>query len=153
MSRIYVILGLRVVPSTAFFLISVIEHLPPADQGIALRELARCLKPGGILTITFDYGNYWGELDASGTIKNPKHLVKLIEQTGLEILYNQPLETDVELYPNFYYESIEYIFGVVFLRKPGEEERFEDSPLRFFSSLFSGRLFDSFISGTVQVKL
>jgi SAM-dependent methyltransferase len=35
---------------------SVLEHLTAADQEIALREMARVLKPGGMIGLTFDFG-------------------------------------------------------------------------------------------------
>jgi SAM-dependent methyltransferase len=35
---------------------SVLEHLTAQDQELALREMARVLKPGGVVGITFDYG-------------------------------------------------------------------------------------------------
>ena len=35
---------------------SVLEHLTAADQKIAIREMERVLKPGGIIGLTFDFG-------------------------------------------------------------------------------------------------
>ena len=37
--------------------ICVMEHLDYADKLAAMGELARCLKPGGLLALTFDYRN------------------------------------------------------------------------------------------------
>jgi SAM-dependent methyltransferase len=46
--------------------ISVIEHIPAPQDQVAVRELMRVLKPGGILVVTLDYappepGRVWGK--------------------------------------------------------------------------------------------
>jgi ubiquinone/menaquinone biosynthesis C-methylase UbiE len=138
------------------FSICVIEHIEPEHQAKAVKELARVLKPGGILCITFDYGNYYGQFDSRGTIKSPKDLYdRIIVPSGLEVIGNETLKTEVELEPFlphesfFPYESIEYIFGSIFLKKPGEEQRKHISPNQlnfdFFPNLKLG--------GTITIKI
>ncbi|GBD03406.1 Ubiquinone biosynthesis O-methyltransferase [bacterium HR19] len=132
------------------FSISVIEHLEPETLGKAVKELARVLKPGGILTITFDYGNYYGEKFTPGSIKSPSDLKRrIIDESGLEILYNPSIEVEVELQPLLPYESMEYIFGIIILKKPGEEKRPEIVDLSWFATK---RIFGT-IDGTVTLKL
>ena len=51
---------LSVFPNDSFDVIvscSVLEHLTGDDQGIALKEMARVLRPGGIVGLTFDFGS------------------------------------------------------------------------------------------------
>lgn len=139
------------------FCICVIEHIEPENQEKAIKELVRVLKPGGILSLTFDYGNYWGSLDSSGTIKSPRDLFeRIIKPSGLEVICNESLKTDVELFPLLPYESIEYIFGSLFMRKPGTEKRNLLNTTRVEKSLddiASGRLFPALKSIDFKLRV
>lgn len=100
---------------------SVLEHLTGADQSAAMREMARVLKPGGRIGLTFDYGP-----DAAGVNIHlpPPHdpprdaataLARLL-QPGLAVLGNQNLEEPI---PGslFHDKAAEYTMASLFLEK------------------------------------
>lgn len=95
------------------FSISVIEHLPIEDQGQAVAELARVLKPGGILAVTFDYGPEGSD----NPIRNADEVFeRLVTPSGLLVLDNPIFITEVEDYCD---KSPTWTFGRLFLVKPG----------------------------------
>jgi len=59
--------------------ICVFEHLEAELRQRALREIARVLKPGGVLSLTFDYGAPAVFLASSGSSSDPKHLIRTPE--------------------------------------------------------------------------
>jgi ubiquinone/menaquinone biosynthesis C-methylase UbiE len=56
--------------------ICVFEHLEAELRQRALKEIARVLKPGGILSLTFDYGAPAVFLASSGQSREPEHLIR-----------------------------------------------------------------------------
>jgi ubiquinone/menaquinone biosynthesis C-methylase UbiE len=56
--------------------ICVFEHLEAELRQRALREIARVLKPGGVLSLTFDYGAPAVFLASSGASSDPEHLIR-----------------------------------------------------------------------------
>ena len=79
------------------FCLSVIEHLPAALHARGVRELARCLKPGGRLVLTVDYFLQW-PLWVEQRAQRPKwyawlpgetnvDIVELIDASGLELAH------------------------------------------------------------------
>jgi len=100
----------------AVYSICVIEHLPKEEQSIALKELSRVLKPGGILSLTFDYG-----INAKDNpILNAEEVItRLALPTGLKIVGNKKFYTESN---DFGETNIDYTFGALFLRKSGKLE-------------------------------
>jgi len=97
------------------FCISVIEHINAENQPRAVTELARVLKPGGILSITFDYGTY----AADSPFVSPEEVdERIIEPSGLTVLGDDfvPFSQDLGTH------SEQYTFGSLFLKKNGESK-------------------------------
>jgi ubiquinone/menaquinone biosynthesis C-methylase UbiE len=59
--------------------ICVFEHLEAELRQRALKEIARVLKPGGILSLTFDYGAPAVFLASSGQSRDPEQLIRTPE--------------------------------------------------------------------------
>lgn len=96
------------------FSISVIEHLSPEDQPVAMRELSRVLKPGGVVALTFDYGKE----AADHPILSPDEVrERLVEPSGLEVLGNESFSLEFE---DMGHHGLHYTFGSLFLWKPGK---------------------------------
>jgi SAM-dependent methyltransferase len=101
---------------------SVLEHLSANDQEIALREMARVLKPGGLAGMTFDFG----ESAAGANIYLPPphdppptvaEAMRRFTQGGLVPVGNYFAEDPV---PGclFHHPSIHYTVASLFLAKP-----------------------------------
>jgi SAM-dependent methyltransferase len=58
------------------FSIRVFEHLDYDVKQAALREIARCLKPGGLLALTFDYRNPAPGVVGAGNDPRPRNALK-----------------------------------------------------------------------------
>ena len=101
---------------------SVLEHLTGGDQEIALREMARVVKPGGLVGLTFDFGP---SAAGANVYLPPPHdpppnaaeAVHRFTQGGLVPLGNDFTEDPV---PGclFHDDSIRYTVASLFLAKP-----------------------------------
>jgi ubiquinone/menaquinone biosynthesis C-methylase UbiE len=108
--------------------ICVFEHLEAAVRQKALREIGRVLKPGGLLSLTFDYGAPAVFLASAGASTDPEHLIRTpadvqrhffsceaFEPVGGPVFHDNgrrylALPQDPEQ---------RYTFGAVFLRRNG----------------------------------
>jgi SAM-dependent methyltransferase len=108
------------------FSICVFEHLDHEVKQAALCEIARVLKPGGMLSLTFDYRNPAPVLSGSGPdpseanrLSSPEDLERCFLSTGLfELVGNESFHDNEESYlvhPGF--ADAPYTFGAMFLRK------------------------------------
>lgn len=106
--------------------ICVFEHLDYETKQSALSEIGRCLKPNGILSITFDYRNPAPDITGRGSdtseknqIKNPDDIKRNFLSTGcFELLGNQEFYDNGKSYlinPKF--GDASYTFGAIFLKK------------------------------------
>jgi ubiquinone/menaquinone biosynthesis C-methylase UbiE len=106
--------------------ICVFEHLDYEIKQLALKEIARCLKPNGILSISFDYRNpapgivgYGPDTGASNQIMTNEDIKRSFLSTGhFELIGNQILQDNRKSYlvhPGF--NNAPYTFGCIFLRK------------------------------------
>jgi len=107
--------------------ICVFEHLDAELRQRALREIARVLKPGGILSLTFDYGAPAVFLASTGSTANPEHLIRTPEDVQRHFFSCDTLEpigrTGFHDNGKRYLalpgnpEGGRYTFGAVFLRR------------------------------------
>ena len=108
------------------FSICVFEHLEFELRQVALAEIARVLRPGGMLCLTFDYGGPGVALALKGYTTDPEHLLDSPEAVmrsfghveGLEVVGNPEFHDNGKSYlraptPN----RDGYSFGAIFLRK------------------------------------
>jgi hypothetical protein len=105
---------------------SVLEHLTGEDQAIALREVARVLKPGGLAGLTFDFG-----IPAPGANaylppphdppRNADMALDRYSQGTLAPIGNTFVEGPI---PGslFHHETIQYTIAALFLAKPPAPE-------------------------------
>jgi SAM-dependent methyltransferase len=105
---------------------SVLEHLTASDQEIALREIARVLKPAGLAGLTFDFGP--GALEANRHLPPPHEppesageAVRRYAQAGLAVVGNAFVEDPV---PGslFRHDLVEYTVASLFLGRPSSVE-------------------------------
>lgn len=101
---------------------SVLEHLTAQDQTTALREVARVLKSGGSVGLTFDFG-----IGAPGANEHlpPPHdpppsaieALRRYQQGGL-VQVGNPFSEDPISGSLFRHESVGYLMASLFLAKP-----------------------------------
>jgi len=106
--------------------ICVFEHLDYQARKSALSEIARCLKPNGILSITFDYRNPapfiagYGPDTSKGNRISTKEDVQynFLSTKHFELLGNQEFFDNGKSYlVNPKFDNTPYTFGAVFLKK------------------------------------
>lgn len=77
--------------------VSVLEHLPKAERRKALAEMARVLKPGGVIGLTFDFGDLevssWNATEETkygglACITGVEEIAEIYEGSGLEVMGN-----------------------------------------------------------------
>ena len=101
---------------------SVLEHLRAEDQKKALAEMARVLRPGGIIGLTFDYGTPapGANMYLPPPHEPPRDAQEIRErylQGGLRVLGNTELEDPVpgSLFRN---TTVKYVMGSLFVGRP-----------------------------------
>ena len=102
--------------------ICVFEHLGRETQKSALSEIARCLKPNGVLSLTFDYRNpapHCARNEPENQLKTKEDIKRIFLSTKhLELCGNQEFCDNGESYlvhPRL--NNIPYTFGAIFLKK------------------------------------
>ena len=106
--------------------ICVFEHLDYKIKQSALHEIARCLKPGGILSVTFDYRNPAPAITGRGSDISERNRLQTKEDIKrnflssghFELLGNQEFYDNGQSYlfhPRF--NNSPYTFGSIFLKK------------------------------------
>jgi SAM-dependent methyltransferase len=105
--------------------ICVFEHLDYEIKQLALAEIARCLKPNGSLSITFDYRNPAPFIAGHGPDTRDKNRISIKEDMNVfssskyfTILGNKDFYDNGNSYlVNPSVKNIPYTFGAIFLRK------------------------------------
>jgi len=72
-------------------MISVLEHIPPADWPAAFRNVARALRAGGLFYLTFDYGSYRDQNSCDQSIQEIQPVLEALQGAGLSPVGNNPL--------------------------------------------------------------
>ncbi len=108
------------------FSICVFEHLDYEIKQAALEEIARCLKPGGIFSITFDYRNPAPGIVGYGKDTRPKNQLKteddirrsFLGSDRFELMGNRQFVDNGESYLlHRRFDNTPYTFGAIFLKK------------------------------------
>jgi len=98
------------------YCLCVIEHIvPPGQQRVATR-MAKLLKPGGQLAITFDYGE---NARSEAPVRTPADVEALKQAIGLPLLGNTDFVDDGRRYPiSRTHPEQPFTFGSLFFEKP-----------------------------------
>jgi protein-L-isoaspartate O-methyltransferase len=102
----------------------VIEHISKDCQLRTLTRLAALLKPGGLLELTFDFGEH---APVSGAIRSTSEVAEMIAATGLTPIGDGKFhDTGERFVIDRKYPNNAFTFGSVFLRTP--QPRFAPRP-------------------------
>lgn len=92
-----------------------IEHLNTDCQHSVLRKMADLLADGGVMVITFDYGE---EAPTENPLRKPSDVEKLIRISGLDVVGNHNfLDTGTRFKLRNRKRYYSYTFGSLFLKK------------------------------------
>lgn len=105
--------------------ICVFEHLDYDLRQRALREIARCLVPGGTLSVTFDYRGPGVALargglnyEAANLLRTPADIERNFLNTGMfEVMGNPNFDDNGQSYLKWPGSDDRYTFGALFLRR------------------------------------
>jgi protein-L-isoaspartate O-methyltransferase len=93
----------------------VIEHIPKALQLKTLAKLAGLLKPGGLLELTFDFGEH---APVGGAVRSADEVREMIAATGLAPLGDGAFHDTGERFAlDKKYPGHHFTFGALFLKK------------------------------------
>lgn len=94
----------------------VLEHLPREQQLNVARQLGRCLRPGGYMTVTFDFGD---AAPVGGALRSEEDVRALAEATGLQPVDGTLFVDSGERFAlDKKYPGARFTFGSLFLKKP-----------------------------------
>jgi SAM-dependent methyltransferase len=98
------------------YCLCVIEHIVPPGQAKVAAGMARLLKPGGQLAITFDYGE---NARSEAPVRTPADVEALKQAIGLPLLGNPHFVDDGRRYPiSRTHPEEPFTFGSLFFEKP-----------------------------------
>lgn len=93
----------------------VLEHLPRELQLDVARQLGRCLRPGGYLTVTFDFGD---KAPVGGALRTEEDVRALADATGLQPVDGTLfVDTGERFALDKKYPDARFTFGSLFLQK------------------------------------
>jgi len=94
----------------------VIEHIPPPQQQRVAERMATLLKPGGLMCLTFDFGEH---APTEAPLHSLAHVQAIREAIGLPLLGNQTFDDNGKRFPlNRKHPDAQYTFGSMFFSKP-----------------------------------
>jgi SAM-dependent methyltransferase len=98
------------------YCLCVIEHILPPGQGKVAARMAKLLKPGGLLALTFDYGE---NARSEAPLRTRADVDDLIAAVGLPLHGNERFEDDGRRYSiSRRFPEQPFTFGSLFFRKP-----------------------------------
>ncbi len=93
----------------------VIEHIPKDLQAATMGRLASLLEPGGMLEMTFDFGE---DAPTGGAIRDAQEVAGLVEASGLRAVGNREfVDTGERFVLDKRHPDNRFTFGSLFLRK------------------------------------
>ncbi len=100
------------------FSFCVIEHILPPGQATVAERMAKLLRPGGRLCLTFDYGEH---APTEAPMYSREHVQAIRDVIGLPLMGNQSMEETGRMYPlNRRYPEKQFTFGSLFFHRPSE---------------------------------
>ncbi len=97
---------------------SVLEHLPKDTQPEVMARLASLLRPGGILALTFDYGEAAPKAEA---LRDVGEVERLVAASGLALLDGRPFrDTGERFILDQRHPDLRFTFGSLFLKRADE---------------------------------
>jgi SAM-dependent methyltransferase len=98
------------------YCLCVIEHIVPPGQHRVAERMAKLVRPGGQLAITFDYGE---NARSEAPVRTPADVEALRRAIGLPLLGNKGFEDDGRRYPiSRTHPEQPFTFGSLFFEKP-----------------------------------
>lgn len=92
-----------------------VEHLEEESRQAALKRLSGALADGGIMALTFDYGE---EAPTENPLRNSSDIGRLITASGLEVVGNKDfIDAGIRFKLKNRKEYFYYTFGSLFLKK------------------------------------
>jgi len=103
-------------PFDAVISASVLEHIPKAQQEIAVARLAGLLRPGGVFVLSFDFG---ADAPQPLAVRSVEEVERLVEVSGLDYLGGGPFcDTGARFALDRRHPHSRFTFGVLFLVRP-----------------------------------
>lgn len=94
----------------------VIEHIPPPQQQRVAERMAKLLAPGGLMCLTFDFGEH---APTEAPLHSIEHVNAIREAINLPLLGNQVFQDNAKRFPlNRRHPDTQYTFGSIFFAKP-----------------------------------
>jgi SAM-dependent methyltransferase len=94
----------------------VIEHVPLPGQRLLAQRLGRMLAPGGMMCLTFDYGD---DAPTEQPLRRPADVEALRQAVGLPLWGNESfVDTGTRYALNRRHPSMRYTFGSLFFQRP-----------------------------------
>ena len=97
---------------------SVIEHILPPEQERVASRMGDLVRPGGMLCITFDFGEH-GPMEAPMRTMEDAH--RLGDLIGLPLVGGDFIDTGDRYALNRKHPEAKYTFGSMFFRRPTDE--------------------------------
>lgn len=91
--------------------LEVIEHLPEENWAIAIADMRRVLKPGGVLIVTVPHAGMFAWMDSNNVRHRLPALYRMIVRRGLRDSNYSALERQVEWHKHFTKKELERIIG------------------------------------------
>jgi Methyltransferase domain len=94
---------------------SVLEHLPKAQQAVAVARLAALLRPAGRMVLSFDFG---ADAPQPGAVRSVDEVQRLVAASGLDYVDGAAFhDAGARFALDRRYRDRKFTFGVVFLEK------------------------------------
>jgi SAM-dependent methyltransferase len=104
-------------PFDAVISASVLEHIPKAQQEVAVARLAGLLRPAGVFVISFDFGP---DAPQPLAVRSVEEAERLVAASGLDYLGGGPFrDTGARFALDRRHPHNRFTFGVLFLERKG----------------------------------